>query len=553
MSEREPSLPHQESPNFRRMPDEVIEDIQTVPFETPEKHVSALQAILKLTSSPRAAEIGKHGPSNAAGVLEANKDIPELNLYGKFYLRDAHVVASILNEVYPELTRATIVEALTYTGVREQLRSAGGPQDEQEVGKVPHEIRGTLNPEAEARAKEKDRGYPYYGAIDTTSKNSNAIARMCLANPPESLEFLNTRYEGLDGKEHSIEDTLHDHINWIRKRMTFNNEGLIESLWINKKHHANQSWADSPDAFHHGDGTWASHHPDKNWGVAAVEVQAETYDALLNVADVYKALADQSDDGRKEFLLSESNELEHRGTQLRKAVMSHFWVEDPEHFGGYFARGTDRDEDGNVRPLRIRSSDMGHLLNSKLLDGNDDETSMKREATILNLFSNEMLCPNGIRTLSSDSIRYRDTAYHNGSSWPWTSYYIAKGLERHGYFGLAYELKKRVWSFYNETKTLAEYGTGSSDPTVRINTDTQVTVFDASLNKEPIYHFSRHKIVQPPQEIQAWSAATILALKHEHNLRRIHPEKAIPTEATDEDKRAFERSILHRVSTEFTT
>jgi glycogen debranching enzyme len=493
--------------------------IETIEFSPPRRHLSALKAILDLTNARTPSEIGLHGPSNAANALEENNDIPEQNLYNEFYPRDAHIVALFLEKKHPALTQATIMASLAHTGIRQHLRGLG-LQDEQEVGKVPHEIRDNNTPKARQRAIEKDRMYPYYGAIDTTGKNINAIARTSLSNLPYSLEFLNTHYSGLDGNEHTVEEALHSHINWIRGRMDLNPEGLIESLWINKKHHANQSWADSPDAFHHADGSWAAHHPDKNWGVAALEVQAETYDALLNAADVIDALLEQeATPQRKNHLQSELKDLTKRAERLREVVFNHFWVEDPQHFGGYFARGTDRDEQGNLRPLRIRSADMGHLLHSRILDGSDEDTRTKREAVIRNIFSPEMLSPNGVRSLATDSVRYLENAYHNGSVWTWQVYLIARGLDRHNYHGLSHELKKRAWSFYDKTKMLAEYGTGSADPNNRINTSQQITVFDPSLFPEPIYHFSQHKLVQPPQQIQAWTAAANLAMKYENSAR----------------------------------
>lgn len=526
----------------------IIEDLDAA---LPHMRLSAIRTILHLTAAPYLSEIGEHGPSNAANTLESHQDVPGLNLYNEFYPRDGHVVALFLEEKHPALMRATVMASLPYTGIRQNLRSPDRLQDEQEVGKIPHEVRDNNSPRAQRRALESDRLYPYYGAIDTTGKNVNAIARICLKNTPESLDFLAERYVGLDGREYSVEDALRLHVNWLRGRMNLNPEGLVESLWINPKHHANQSWADSPDAFHHADGSWAKHHPDKNWGVASVEVQAEVYDALLGAAEVYKAQLQQPVNGTQEqYLQAEIDDLTKRAAQLRRTVLDTFWVEDPVLYGGYVARGTDRDEHGNLRPLALRSSDMGHLLFSKILDGESDEIRMKREAVIRNLFSPEMLSINGIRTLSSDSVRYREDAYHNGSSWPWVTYYTALGFEKHGYHGLSYELKKRVWSLYDETRTLAEYGTGSPDPAHRINVTRQITVFDPSLSAHPIRGFSRYNLVQPPQQAQAWTAAAILAMKYEQAKRNSAHGTSIPTAALDLEKRSFEQEILSRVAEE---
>jgi glycogen debranching enzyme len=520
----------------------------------PDKHLSVLKAVMGLTAVTAAREIGENGPSNAANVTDASKDKEALNLYGVFFPRDAHVVARFLAAKFPKLTRATIMESLRFTGVRDNLHS-NELKDEQEVGKVPHEIRDPeTDPIAARLTAEKDWGWPYYGAVDTTVKNTRAIAETALAGDgkeeEQGIAFLRETYEGIDGREHTVEEALQLHIEWIFKRMSMNPEGLVESIWVNPKHHPNQTWADSPDAFHHADGSLAEHHPEKGWGVASVELQAEVYDTLTSTAAVYEKLAGQAGGERRESLQNSAQGLYEKAAELRKVVLEKFWVEDPEHFGGFFARGTDRDENGNLRPLAVRSSDMGHLLNSGILDGDDPEVVRKREAVIKNLFSDEMLSPSGIRTLSTDSVRYWKDAYHNGTSWPWVTYHIALGLQRYGYYGLAYELKERIWHSYDETKILPEYLSGSDDPGERLITN-KVIVRYPNVPGEPV-----RTLGQPPQEIQAWTAAALLAMKYEEGGRlnaRLRPHrksgKEIPTAATDAVKERFEQSILSQIKT----
>lgn len=528
-------------PRIKLTDDERVIDIKEFDLVFPDKHLSVVKAVEGLTAAPKVGDIGKFGPSNAANATESNKDIEELNLYNVFFPRDAHIVAQFLYQRFPQLTVATIKESLTYTGVRENLRGPG-PKDEQEAWKVPHEIRdGEKDPIAVRLSQEKDWGWPYYGAVDTTGKNVNAIARVCLDESRGGLDFLSETYKGLDGKEHTVDDALQGHVNWIRKRLDFNKDGILEALWINPKHHANQTWADSTYAFHHADGSWPMHHPEKNWGVAPVELQAETYDALLGARDVYQAklgaLSDSLSQDERKHLESEIEDLSMRAERLKETVFTKFWVEDEEKFGGFFARGTDRDEEGNLRPMAIRSSDMGHLLNSRLLDGDEPEIVEKREAVIRNLFSPEMLGINGIRTLSSDSLRYDQDKYHGGTSWPWVTYYTALGLERHGLYGLSYELKKRAFSLYEATKILSEYGTGSDKENERLVTQ-KVTIFDATAPEKI------HEVGQPGQEIQAWSAAAMLAMKYEQGDRIFRPENAVPIQAIDEKDRIFEQEVL---------
>lgn len=507
---------------------DVIINADNVITKKRRRAISPLLSIIKLTDNMTR-------PSKAATVTKKNKGVAALNLYDAFFPRDAHIVAYFLRATYPDLTKATILESLRYTGIKENLRGPG-LKDEQEVGKVPHEIRdGLSDPIAARLTKEKDWGWPYYGAVDTTAKNSNAITY--IASMPGGAAFLKKTYAGLDGNFHTVEEGLQSHVNWMRRRMDLNPDGLVEALWINPKHHANQTWADSSDAFHHADGSWPAHYPEQNWGIAGVELQAETYDALMNTADMYNHLLPVAKGQRKHYLENEIEDLRARADKLKRVVMTSFWVADAAHFGGYFARGTDRDKKGRLRPLAIRSSDMGHLLNSRLLDGTDPDIVAKREAVIKNLFSPEMLCPNGLRTLSSDSVRYYKDKYHNGTSWPWVTYYVALGLERHGYYGLARELENRVMSLYYTTKLLPEYGSGSSNPAERLVTE-KIIISDPTAPEK------QYSICQPAQEVQAWTAAAVLSIKYESSLSANHNSRAVPPVATDEQKLRFERHIL---------
>lgn len=510
-----------------------IESITDIPYIPARRPPSTLKALFALANALNTKEIGHHGPVLAATSAEQNQQVAELGLYQEVYPRDAYVTARLLWDDYPSLTKATILACLPYTGTQNTLSSTEWI-DEQEVGKIPHQIRSPEHPRSKRQFELRKRGYPYYGAIDTTQKSILAIVRQCSHDP----DFLHERYQDIHGETHSVFEAFETHVDWILERTSLNPEGLVESLHINPRHHANQSWVDSPDSFHHADGRLARHHPEHNWGVASVEVNAETYDALIASIRLYETLHQPGNirHGRDD-VLERIDTLTTAASRLKQAVHSHFWVNDPRLYGGYFARGTDRDARGALHPLEIRSSDMGHLLNSLILDDDDP----KIQSVIANLFSPDMLAVNGIRTLSSDSVRFHPDAYHNGSVWPWDTYTIALGLENHGYYGLARELERRIVCFYQTTKTLAEYGSGGSHP--EINHTRQVTVFDPDLYPEPINQYSRYNIIQPPQEIQAWTVAAVAAIKHKNAKRARHPEH-YQTHAIDPEKAALESTIL---------
>ena len=512
--ERKPSTqPDRETPkdssfdDYQPVLSQQLQEVSHVPHVPSDTLPSALKALLNLTGATTTREIGLRGPVLAASATEHNQHIGEFGHYQEVYPRDAYVSAELLWPKYPELTKATILTCLPYIGTVDTLDDTSW-RDEQEIGKLPHQIRDPDHPRSKRQFELRNRGYPYYGAIDTTQKNILAITRLCLDETQDNLSFLDEQFTTREGETATVAEGLQANVDWVLARLASNPEGIIESLHINPRHHANQSWADSPDSFHHADGSLARHYPDEKRGVASIEVNAETYDALLAAARLYEHVRDTTEDDQRGSELSATIEkMQTAAARLKQAIHAHFWVEDEQLHGGYFARGTDRDEDGHLHPLKIRSSDMGHLLKSEVLDDDDPKVI----SLIKNLFSDEMLAANGIRTLSSDSLRYHPSAYHNGSVWPWDTYTIARGLEKRGYTDLSEELERRILEFYQRTNTLAEYGSGDSEGS--INLTQKVTVFDPSLHEEPIDQYSLYNVVQPPQEIQAWTVATILAIK----------------------------------------
>ncbi len=471
------------------------------------KPMSSLLGMMALTGVTKSSDIGKNGPSIASRMVRSEKDGRENNqgLFDVYFGRDAHIVARFLAPMYPELAKATVKKTFETMGTKDNYINPVYPYDQQQIGKAVHEYRDPTDPHAVRLTEEFDWGWPYYGAVDTTSKN--IITTGLILDIEKNSSFLDETYIDRDGNEHSNLYGLEQNIDWLCSRMDLNTEGLVESLWDNFKHHPNQTWADSPEAFYHADGSWAEHHPEKGYGVAAVEQQAEAYDALLIGAQV----AEQQGDIHK------ASTLRTRAARLQRVVLDIFWVADETKFGGFFAQGTDRDGEGNLRPLAVRSSDMGNMLNSNILMPTGDpvldkELAFKRDAIVDNLFSPEMLCPSGIRTKSTDSARYDDHRYHGGTSWNWVTVFIADGLEKHGKSEEAKILKCCVLDTVNTTMMLGEYNSGSADPTQRIvNRTVKVR---SSTN---MFEGGEYTISQPAQELQAWTAAAVLKIKHENN------------------------------------
>ncbi len=148
---------------------------------------------------------------------------------------------------------------------------------------------------------------------------------------------------------------------------------------------------------------------------------------------------------------------------------------------------------------------MGHVLNSRILESNEPSVVHMRKALVQQITSADLLTKSGIRTLASDEVRFRPGAYHNGSIWLWDTHHIAKGLRRHGYNDIADEIDRRLLNVVAVTKIFPEYVRGDASDIPTINTTT-ITLWD-EINQRI------NQIEQPPQEVQAWTVAAILAIK----------------------------------------
>lgn len=484
------SDPQQLPIGFKIIPGEHL----LLPVITHDKRVftnapSSLEQILRLTRAGHPDEIGKYGPSIAALALEtkalANEivETPDhLRLYEIFFGRDGLRVAIDLVSSYPELARATTLKLAELQGVEDHSNR------EEELGRILHEFRDPNDPIAIDLTERLGWGWPYYGSVDATPEFIRTLTAYC-KRTEENRAFLSQEYIDRQGNTQTMTHALEMALAWINRRVSSNPEGLLEYKAAIPKGIENQVWKDSWDAYHHADGTIANHEK----GIASIEVQVTTYDALIDAAELFEDALDQTD---------QAQELRAHAARLKQTIKSIFWTEDK---GGYFVLGTDRDEHGQLRQLKIRTSNMGHVLNSRLLDGDDPEDIHMRQAVANHIMSPEMLNISGIRTLASDEFRFRPGSYHNGSVWLWDTHHIAKGMRRHGYSEEADELDRRILNVVNVTKMFPEYVRGDNSDTPSVNHQT-IIVWDEINQRE-------NKVDQPPQEVQAWSVAVILATK----------------------------------------
>lgn len=475
--------------DLRLLPGEKILTEKTVVHEPRVFHLtpSYMQQMLRLTNAASPSEIGENGPSVASLAFDTH-DVPNveptpdhLKLYEVVFGRDSLRVAIELIPSYPQLARATTLRLAELQGTEYNT------EREEEPGRIVHEARDKDDLIAKALTEQLGWGWPYYGSVDATPEFIRTLTAYC-RRTEENLGFLSQEYTDKSGATHEMAYALDMAVDWILNRLSRNPEGLLEFRSVLPNGIENQVWKDSWDAYHHADGTLANHQR----GIASIEVQVTTFDALLDAAHLYENVLDDP---------QLAATLRRRAEHLKSVILETFWTEDK---GGYFVLGTDRDDNGNLRQLKLRTSNMGHVLNSRLLEGDDPEIVRKRQAVVRHILSPEMLNASGIRTLATDEYRFRPGAYHNGSVWLWDTHHIAKGLRHHHYTTEADDLDTRLLGVIEATKIFPEYVRGDSGDKPSINMMT-VVLWDEINQRE-------NKLEQPPQEVQAWTVAAILAI-----------------------------------------
>jgi glycogen debranching enzyme len=299
--------------------------------------------------------------------------------------------------------------------------------------------------------------FPYYGSVDATPLFITACTHAIERRPSFAAE---------------IREALDAAVEWLLRRLAADELGLLSFQRANPHGLENQVWKDSWDSMSHADGTVCNH----DAPAASVEAQALAYDALLDV-------------GRHD-----------EAQRLRRAVEEWFWIDDPE--GGFYGIGVDRDPaSGAPRRLATRASNMGRLLGSRLVDG--PELADRRQRIVDVLLSDEFLADGGIRSLSSREVRFRPRAYHNGNAWGIDTYLISLGLERHGFRDEAQELRRRLLAACRATHRFPEFVAGGGELIAKRIVDVYDSVNDRM-----------NRVEQPPQEIQAWTVASVVAIEN---------------------------------------
>ncbi len=431
--------------------------------------------------------------------------------------RDSIEAAEDLVATHPELAKEIMFTMAHFQG------QTYSHSNEEEPGKLHHEYRsvrwgGRLAPPAALKVFGEiapkwggdEHEMRYYGSFDASVLFVRLVHRYC------QLYGLAILSQEIVGYAHTRQ-TLHHHVRkatlWFAERITASPWGLFEYKRLNPDGISHQAWEDSEQAYLHTDGS----HVNAKDGVAAVELQAYAYDALLAAADIAAVTPD------------EANAWRQLAKSLQAKAVESLWMDDTK----YFAMGLDRADDSALRQIQTLNSNAGLLLDSRLLlDLPENKRKTKIEHIVRQLFSEDFLTPAGLRVRAKRHLSLVDFAdYHGASvSWPKQTYDVAKGLRRHGYAVLADLLEACILHAVTEAGEFYEFFLVSPENVAKYH-------YRQESPNEPTFH--AFGAANTPEPGQAWTISAVLAIvARQHHMA----DQAVPEPNT------IEREILEQES-----
>jgi glycogen debranching enzyme len=269
-------------------------------------------------------------------------------------------------------------ETLRVLGRRQGTRD--DPATGEAPGKIMHELR-------RADVTVDDRlPAVYYGTIDATPLWISLLADAW-------------RWGHDPGEIASLLPQLEAALGWLARET---GDGFLRYVDTSGHGLANQGWKDSHDAVRFHDGRLAGP------PIALAEVQGYAYKAALDGAALLDAFGRPGADGWRSW-----------AADLSVRFRSAFWVAGDR----YPALALDRDQ----RPVDALTSNIGHLLGTGLLTGEEES----RVAAAL--AGEPMSGGYGLRTMSADDRGFAPLSYHCGSVWAHDTAIVAAGLARGGF------------------------------------------------------------------------------------------------------------------------
>jgi glycogen debranching enzyme len=186
-----------------------------------------------------------------------------------------------------------------------------------------------------------------------------------------------------------------------------NGAGWIAYEKRSEKGLVNQGWKDSWDAIFHDDGEFLDP------PIALAEVQGYAYAALAGISRVLAALGDDEI----------AADLERAARRVARRFNHEFWLPTESYYAVAL--------DGTGKPARSITSNVGQALWTGIV------ADRRAFAVAARLMSSEMFSGWGLRTLSTQSVRFNPYGYHLGTVWPHDNALIASGLKKYGFAGEA--------------------------------------------------------------------------------------------------------------------
>ncbi|MEV0809476.1 glycogen debranching N-terminal domain-containing protein [Micromonospora sp. NPDC050200] len=194
-------------------------------------------------------------------------------------------------------------------------------------------------------------------------------------------------------------------LGWLGEHADADGDGLVEYVDTTGHGLANQGWKDSGDAVRFRDGRLAAP------PIVLAEVQGYAYEAAVGGADLLDAFGRPGADRWRGY-----------AARLAETFRARFWVDGGPQ-GPRPALALDRDK----RPVDSLTSNIGHLLGTGLLSGEE-------EAQVARLLTGEALAGGfGLRTMSTDDAGFSPLSYHCGSIWAHDTAIVLAGLARAGF------------------------------------------------------------------------------------------------------------------------
>lgn len=298
--------------------------------------------------------------------------------FSTIFGRDGIITALQTLWINPEISKGVLAN------LSELQAKDTDPVKESQPGKIIHEKRdGEMALTGDVPFKE------YYGSIDSTPLFL-ILAGTYLQNTGD-INFIK-----------SIWPNIEMALNWIDEYGDIDNDGFIEYPIHTNSGLRNQGWKDSGDSIFHDNGEMAE------GSVALCEVQGYVYEAKVSVSKIARLM------GFKQ----KADEILLKAEDMKSKFNNIFWQDDLSTYALAL--------DGDKKPCRVLTSNPGHCLYTGIVDQN------KAKKLIDTLMSDKLYSTWGIRTLSSNEIRYNPMSYHNGSIWPHDNSIIAAGMAKYG-------------------------------------------------------------------------------------------------------------------------